>query len=153
MSTTDVNFLRRVWSQILHFYFRLTRGLTLGVRAVIVSNDSKVLLVRHTYAEGWDFPGGGVRPGESPQQSLARELREETGLNLVGTPKLLSIDYNSEISERDYVITYYCETESHTLTYPASFEIAELAFFNPDRLPDQLKSLALQWIPIAQEVD
>jgi hypothetical protein len=41
-------------------WFRLTRGQTLGVRAVVRDGDGAFLLVRHTYVPGWTFPGGGV---------------------------------------------------------------------------------------------
>jgi hypothetical protein len=58
---------------------RLTRGKTLGVRAVAVDGDGRVLLVRHTYLAGWWLPGGGVDKGETTQAAVVRELREEAG--------------------------------------------------------------------------
>lgn len=39
-----------------------------------------VLLLRSSYRRGWTFPGGGIRPGESPAAAARRELAEETGL-------------------------------------------------------------------------
>ena len=50
---------------MLHAYWRFSRGLTLGVRTVVIDGRERVFLVRHTYAHGWHFPGGGVEPGEA----------------------------------------------------------------------------------------
>jgi 8-oxo-dGTP pyrophosphatase MutT (NUDIX family) len=56
---------------------------TLGVSAVILDPQGRVLLVHHTYsadAWAWDFPGGLVGRHEQPAAALARELREELAL-------------------------------------------------------------------------
>ena len=54
------SFLSKFLSKTLHQYFWLTRGMTLGVRVAVFNERGKVLLVKHTYAAGWHFPGGGV---------------------------------------------------------------------------------------------
>ena len=55
-----------------------------AVRALVLDPEDRVLLVRfvnpETGEEFWTMPGGGVKPGESPQDAIRRELREETGL-------------------------------------------------------------------------
>lgn len=51
-----------------------------GVHAVVLTEAGKVVLVRLTYAPGWRLPGGGLERGESAEEAMLRELREEIGL-------------------------------------------------------------------------
>jgi len=39
--------------RLLHFYWRLARGLTVGVRALVVDAEGRVFLVKHSYVSGW----------------------------------------------------------------------------------------------------
>ena len=68
----------------------LRRRMTLGTRVMVIDGDS-VLLIRHTYVPGWSFPGGGVEPGESAEESAVREVREETGYQPLGPMKLFGL--------------------------------------------------------------
>jgi 8-oxo-dGTP pyrophosphatase MutT (NUDIX family) len=63
---------RPILRRVAHLYFRLMRPLTLGVRAVVLDPARGAYLVRHTYTKGWFLPGGGVDPGETLLEALAR---------------------------------------------------------------------------------
>jgi 8-oxo-dGTP pyrophosphatase MutT (NUDIX family)/SAM-dependent methyltransferase len=65
----------------------------MGAGAVIRNADGDVLIVKPTYKEGWELPGGAVEANESPAAGCARELREELGLDLP-LRAMLCVDYN-----------------------------------------------------------
>lgn len=127
--------VRVLFSRILHTYFLIRRGITLGVRAIVRSNDGKFLLVRHTYTPGWHFPGGGVEKGQTSEQALCDELQQETGLHIVGKPIMHGLFYNKNVSKRDHVIVYHCDVRGRLDAKPKSMEIAEIVYFSFEDLP------------------
>jgi 8-oxo-dGTP pyrophosphatase MutT (NUDIX family) len=63
-----------------------------GAGAIFHDADGKVLLVKPSYRDTWQFPGGGLEHGEYPFQAAAREVREEVGLEL-RSGRLLAVDW------------------------------------------------------------
>lgn len=63
-----------------------------------------VLLKRHLHWKGWEFPKGGLRRGEDIDKAIAREIREETGLKIVGEIKKFNVSgkykYDKQYPER-----------------------------------------------------
>ena len=91
----------------LFFAFaRLSRGMTLGVRGVAVDGEGRVLLVKHTYVHGWWLPGGGVERGQTAEEALMREMREEAGLIVERRPVLVSAHSNERYFRGDHVLVY-----------------------------------------------
>jgi len=122
---------------LLHLVWRFTRGVTLGARAVVIDAGGKVFLVRHSYVSGWHLPGGGVEPGETLVQALARELREEGNIEVVDTPQLHGVFYNPVDSPRDHVAVFVVRVFRQDPGEPASREIVERGFFSLDALPKE----------------
>lgn len=126
------NALRRV----LHLYWRLSRGMTLGVRAIVLDDADRVFLVRHTYVKGWHLPGGGVEPGETLRDALVKEIAEEANITLTGEPVLHGMFFNASVSKRDHVAVFVVRDFSVAGPRAPDREIAEAGFFPLDNLPD-----------------
>jgi ADP-ribose pyrophosphatase YjhB (NUDIX family) len=117
---------------------RLLRAVTMGVRLLLVQNG-QVILVRHTYQTGWQFPGGSLKFGETVAQGAAREAFEEVGVRLLTEPKLLGIYTNRGEGRSDHVITFYAD--QFVQEQPTDrWEIAEVRTFPLDALPPGLSA-------------
>jgi len=119
----------------LHLYWRFARGMTLGVRGIVIDGDQRVLLVKHGYVAGWHFPGGGVEPGETIRQSLERELLEESNIVVAGTPMLHGVFFNGAISDRDHIACFVVSEFRQDAPRLPDYEIVDHGFFGRDELP------------------
>jgi len=95
-------FAERLGRPLIQAFWRWQRGLTLGVRAVVVDSEGQVLLIEHTYLDGWFLPGGGVERAETVHEALTRELVEEAGVRLTGPAQLVSIYDNAKVFRGDH---------------------------------------------------
>jgi 8-oxo-dGTP pyrophosphatase MutT (NUDIX family) len=121
--------------RLLYFGFKIYcyifRPVRMGVR-VMMSQNKKVWLVRHTYIPGWHMPGGGVKRGETLENAARREAKEETGAQL-GKISLMGA-YTSFIQwKTDHTVVFICR--DFTLTGKSDGEIAEVKEFSLNELP------------------
>lgn len=126
---------RALLTPLMHLYWRFSRGMTLGVRACVVDEAGRVLLVRHSYTPGWHFPGGGVEVGQTMRAALAAELREEANVVMTGAPDLVGVYLNERTSRRDHVALYRVERWQQPAPFRPTREILESRFFPLAELP------------------
>jgi len=121
--------------RLFHFYWRLARGMTMGVRAVVVDGEGKVFLVKHSYVSGWHLPGGGIEVGEPAMEALRRELAEEGRIEITATPILHGLFFNSHVSRRDHVAVYVVRHFRQDRLPEPNREIVACGFFDLHALP------------------
>ena len=121
---------------LLHPLWRLTRGMTLGVRALVIDEAGAVLLVEHGYMPGWHLPGGGVEHCETVGDALARELAEEAAVRATAAPELFGLYSNFELMRGDHVALYVVRAFEPIAARPRRYEILRTGFYAVDGLPD-----------------
>jgi 8-oxo-dGTP pyrophosphatase MutT (NUDIX family) len=121
--------------RFMHLYWRFARGMTLGVRGVVLDGDNRVFLVKHSYVSGWHLPGGGVEVGETFREALRRELAEEGRIELAGEPALHGVFLNSHVSRRDHVAVYLIRHFRQDRLPEPNHEIIACGFFDANALP------------------
>lgn len=114
---------------------RLTRGMTLGTRGVVIDSQNRMLVVRQRYTSGWIFPGGGVERGEAPVAALKREMKEETGVRLSGEMEIHGLFSNHSNFPGDYVVVYIA-TSFEDGPWRPSLEITARAFLAPSEISE-----------------
>jgi 8-oxo-dGTP pyrophosphatase MutT (NUDIX family) len=112
----------------LRLYWRIARPQTRGVKCVVRHGDA-VLFVRHSYGDRrqWELPGGGIKRGEDPRDTAAREANEELGLDLADWRKLGTVEAYG-YGKRTTVICFEADVSDRALTVDAG-EIEEARWF------------------------
>ena len=136
--------------------WRLFHPITLGAR-VILLRENEVLLIRHTYREGWYFPGGGVDKGETLETAARREAEEEANLT-VGEVSLFGVYANFGEGKSDHVAIFFSR-DFELREFIPNNEIAAREWFALDALPEsisprtkrRLEELAAGKFPLAGE--
>ncbi len=91
---------------------------TVRVVAAVIREGDRVFATQRGYGafkDGWEFPGGKVEPGETPEQALAREIREELDTEICVGEKLAQVEYDYP----DFHLSmgcYLCAVRSGSLT-------------------------------------
>jgi len=128
----------RLIGRAARLYWRVRKPRTLGVRAVVVDQNDRIALVRHTYADQWYLPGGGVKKGESFEAALQRELREEVALDHGRIERVLGVYHSRREAKDDHIVIFVVRVEidpADRLQRADPMEIAEADWFPVDDVP------------------
>jgi 8-oxo-dGTP diphosphatase len=112
-----------------------TRGFRIATNAIIVRGEW-VLLARRRDIGLWSQPGGGVEPGETVDEGLLREVREELGVE-VEIVRLVGV--YSKPQKHEVVLTFLCTLPpGQESALRATEEVAECGWFAGEDLPSDL---------------
>ena len=130
--------LVKVW-KLLHlpkgiqfFVMRLFQNQFLvGVTGIIFNEKHEVLLFKHTYRQhAWSLPGGYMKAGEHPAESIEREIKEESNLT-VSADEALKVRTDRTGSRLDlcYIGVYIGGD------FKPGHEVSSYGFFSQDTMP------------------
>ena len=115
-----------------------------AVAAVIRDDRGRILLMQSSETGQWSLPAGGIEPGETPAEAVAREVAEEPGLRVKFTQLAAAVGgtgFRTRYPNGDkveYVVTVFdCEVEPGDLT-AVDGEAAAFQWAPPDAVPGLL---------------
>jgi len=107
------------------------------VVAAVIERNGQILIgqrkARGRHALKWEFPGGKVEPGEEPRAALARELREELGIEAQIGEEIERYDFSYDTQPTTHLI-FFRVTEF--VGEPENLDFAQIAWAERQRLPE-----------------
>ena len=96
----------------------MTERRTIRVAAAVIRKEGCIFATQRGYGpykDWWEFPGGKIEEGETPQEALAREIREELDTFVSVGDLLTTVEYDYPEFHL-YMECYWCEVSSGKLT-------------------------------------
>lgn len=116
-----------------------------GVTAVVINDGGEILLQLRRDTDAWAPPSGGVEPGETVAESAIREVREETGIDILPqavVAVLSGAEYNVTYANGDQLATvttvFRCRPLNAARPRVNDDESRDIRFFPRDDLPENM---------------
>ncbi|MCW3106673.1 MAG: hypothetical protein JWQ09_1179 [Segetibacter sp.] len=108
------------------------------IRGIAITEDKKILLVKESVDGKWSLPGGWGDIGNSPKETIVKEFKEETGLDVVPERLLAVFDKKMHAHPPQpfyvYKMVFYCKLISSEII--KGFDVLDVQYFDVDDLPD-----------------
>ena len=118
---------------------------TIQVVAAVIRDGDRIFATQRGYGpfkDGWEFPGGKMEPGETPEEALCREIREELDTEITVGEKLTQVEYDYPEFHLS-MGCYWCTVRSGSLTLK---EHEAARWLRPDELD------TVQWLPADRDM-
>jgi ADP-ribose pyrophosphatase YjhB (NUDIX family) len=108
------------------------------IRGLMISEDKKVLLVKESMDGKWSLPGGWADIGYSPKETIVKEFKEETGLDVI--PERLLAVFDKKMHPHPpqafyvYKMVFYCKATTTAIS--KGFDVLDVQYFAIDDLPE-----------------
>lgn len=116
------------------------------VRGIVISDDNKILFVKESIDGQWSLPGGWADIGYSAKETIVKEFKEETGLNIIAERLLAVFDKKMHPHPPQpfyvYKMVFYCKTVSAEIN--KGFDVLDVQYFDIDNLPELSKDRILK---------
>lgn len=146
---TTPNFILHLRRQIGHDPLWL-----MGITAVVIRADGKLLLARRADTSQWALVYGIIEPAEQPALTVRREVKEETGIDVTVTSliavtssdRMLTYANGDQAQYMDHEFLCSPITEAEGLRQPGTpdHENTDAGWFDPNRLPENVASSTLE---------
>ena len=118
---------------------------TVKVVAAIICSNGKILATQRGYGgykDWWEFPGGKMEEGETPEDALVREIKEELSTDISVDKYLYTVDYDYP----KFHLTMHCFMCSLLGGSPVLLEHEAAKWLFPEELD------SVQWLPADEEI-
>lgn len=125
----------KITHPFIRTYWLIFKPKTHGVRAIII-NETNILLVKNINVNHWSLPGGKIDKGETPQECIYRELKEELALSISKTDFKLGEYISNKEGKRDTVYIFVIKIPSPF--FQKRWELQDAQWFPLSSLSDNV---------------
>lgn len=128
--------IRQIWHLMYSAVGTLLRHPIAGTSIVPVMPDGRIVLIRRRDTDKWALPGGVIDWGEEIRTTVGRELKEETGLNLVNIRRLVGVYSKPLRDPRFHSVCIMVEANvDGTFDVQDTLEITDIKAFQKEEIP------------------
>ncbi len=125
-------FIYKLTFPLYQLYWKFFNPKTSGARALII-HDNQILLGKNLNRKYWSLPGGKIDRGETPEQCVLRELKEELDLDNLTVDFQLGIYHSRREGKRDTIYIFVIFVKN--LIFNKQWELEDAGWFPLDALP------------------